>query len=474
MVITKGTLIGKYRLESPLAQGGMGALWTARHVKLGNAVAVKFLAPALAHSRSYLARFEREAHAATAIQSLHVVQVLDFGVEDGTPYIVMELLEGEDLGSRLHRMKRLPLDEAAYILIQVGRALRRAHAAGIVHRDLKPGNIFIAGDDDEEVVKVLDFGIAKEAGTPVSEQTEPGTMLGSPHYVSPEQATGDKSIDHRSDLWSLAVVLYHMITGVLPFRGECMGSVLKKVFLEGPPRIAELAPDLPRELDGFFERALAKRRSERFQSIGQMVEAFMAIATPDEVVPPSLTAPASDEPPRSEPTLISYGAPPAPPPGAGQAGLREVVTVNVHNSNSKMEPAACLPVSGAAAAGPPAGPDTGTKKVAAGAMSRVTRTLSVCLVAAALPVIAAMAPLQLTPEPARDAGSPALRWAPNFCARGVELPARRDAVTAPSESSSPRGGQSGPAAPAPRPHILLVEDTRGRVAQGSTGSLQAK
>lgn len=295
MNIAKGAVVGKYRLETPLAQGGMGAVWMARHVRLGNAVAVKFLAAALVSSRRSLARFEREARAATTIHSPHVIHVQDFGVEGDTPYLVMEFLEGENLGSRLSRVSRMSLEEAARVLVQVGKALRRAHAVGIVHRDLKPGNLFLTVEDDEEVVKVLDFGIAKETDKNTSDQTEPGTMLGSPNYMSPEQAAGDRTVDHRSDLWSMGVVLYQMVTGVLPFRGHNIGSVLKKVFLEDPPRMAAVAPDLPEELDAFFRKALAKRRDDRFQHIEEMVEDFVNIAAPDLVMPPSSSGPLSSQ-----------------------------------------------------------------------------------------------------------------------------------------------------------------------------------
>jgi serine/threonine protein kinase len=137
------------------------------------------------------------------------------------------------------------------------------------------------------MVKILDFGIAKEPDTPVVEQTDPGTILGSPSYVSPEQAADDGSIDHRSDLWSMAIVLYQMLTGVLPFSGPTMGSVLRKVFMEPPPRMADVAPDLPPELDAFFDKALAKRPSERFSSIDEMLHAFLAIAAPDLEAPVS-------------------------------------------------------------------------------------------------------------------------------------------------------------------------------------------
>jgi serine/threonine protein kinase len=281
MLITTGTLVvGKYRLETELARGGMGSVWLARHVALDSHVAVKFLAPKLTDSKNYLGRFEREARAAARIDSPYVVHVQDFGVEAGTPYLVMELLHGEDLGTRLDRELRLDLAEAAQILIQAGRGIRRAHEAGIVHRDLKPSNVFLAIIDDEEVVKLLDFGIAKDTGSSVGECTQRGLILGSPHYMSPEQAMGE-GVDHRSDLWSVGVVLYRMVTGVLPFPGNGMPQVLSKVLGKQPPKMAEVAPDLPAQLDGFFASALAKGKDQRFQNIHELMESFLAIAAPE-------------------------------------------------------------------------------------------------------------------------------------------------------------------------------------------------
>lgn len=365
MNLSKGTVVGKYRLEAPLAQGGMGAVWMAKHIRLGTPVAVKFLAPALAGSRKSLARFEREAHAATVIQSPHVIQVHDFGVEGETPYLVMELLHGENLAARLQRHKRLSLDEAARILIQVGKALRRAHAAGIVHRDIKPGNLFLAYDDDEEIVKILDFGIAKTTDTPVPEQTEPGTMLGSPNYMSPEQAAGDKTVDHRSDLWSMAVVLYQAVTGELPFQGHTMGNVLKKVFIEAPPRVADIAPDLPAELDDFFQRALAKKRHERFQHIDEMVLAFVAVAAPDQSIPPPSLRYASRRGPQaytdSQEPCCSEPTPRSREMEEHVAGLREelgIPTVRLGPRASEPPPAEVVRFVEIRVSGPAAGDDT--------------------------------------------------------------------------------------------------------------------
>ncbi|EYF01342.1 serine/threonine-protein kinase [Chondromyces apiculatus] len=280
MQVAPGVVVGgKYRLEKPLSRGGMGAVWMARHVHLASPVAVKFMYASYASSPALLGRFEREARIAASLHSPHVVHVQDYGVDSEVPYLVMELLQGEDLETRLQAVKRVPLSAAVQFLTQIGRALRRAHEAGLVHRDLKPCNIFLARFEDEEVVKVLDFGIVKVPGSHVAgEATRPGELLGSPHYMSPEQVRGDASIDYRSDLWSLAVILFRALTGVLPFPGEQLGNVMAKILVDGFPKATGLAPDLPPMIDVFFEKGLSRDREQRFQSVRAMLDDLRAIA----------------------------------------------------------------------------------------------------------------------------------------------------------------------------------------------------
>ncbi|MEZ4306630.1 MAG: protein kinase [Polyangiaceae bacterium] len=279
MEIAPGAVIGgKYRIERALARGGMGSVWVARHVQLGSTLAVKFLDASFAASAAHRARFEREARSAANLKSPHVVHVQDYGFEDESPYIVMELLEGEDLSQRLHRVRRLSTHDTARILVQVGKALRKAHEAGIAHRDLKPANLFLARVDDDEVVKVLDFGIAKEQHGIAGEATRTGEVIGSPHYMSPEQVRAEKDIDHRTDLWSLGIILYRMLVGSLPFPGDQLGPVLAKILTDPIPVPTQHAPDLPPTLDPFFARALARDKHQRFQSIHELVDAFQAAA----------------------------------------------------------------------------------------------------------------------------------------------------------------------------------------------------
>jgi serine/threonine protein kinase len=193
----------RYQLERPLRQGGMGAVWLAHHVALRIPCAVKFI-HATTDAPEARARFEREAIAAAQLRSPHVVQILDHGVWHGMPYIAMELLEGEDLRTRLHRVGRLPPAEVHAIITQIARALAKAHGNGLVHRDLKPANVFLVPDDDREIAKVLDFGVAKTTAPPgaasmsTDGETKTGAILGTPFYMSPEQARGNKSVDHRA------------------------------------------------------------------------------------------------------------------------------------------------------------------------------------------------------------------------------------------------------------------------------------
>jgi serine/threonine-protein kinase len=306
-------IAGRYLLEAPLARGGMGSIWAARHLRLGSRVAVKFMDPACAADPSSRTRFAREAKAAATLKSPHIVQVHDYGIEAEIPYLVMELLEGEDLHARLGRRGRLSLPEAALLAAPIGKALRRAHEVGIIHRDLKPRNIFLARTDDEEIVKILDFGIAKQIGASVTGQTtRTGEILGTPHFMSPEQLRGERDVDGRSDLWSLGVILFRATTGQLPFAGEILSLVITKILVDPLPSALQIAPDLPPEIDAFFARALARDRDQRFASAHEMVEAFTRLA-----------ASASGESLRaSVPALLEGGTPAPIPPGAGGAGVQ--------------------------------------------------------------------------------------------------------------------------------------------------------
>jgi serine/threonine-protein kinase len=268
---------GKIQLVRPIASGGQGSVWAARHLGLDAPVAVKLMnAAADPLGRR---RFEREAKAAALLRSPHVVQILDHGVHEDTPYIVLELLDGEDLSARLKRTGPMRPLEVAPILRQAAEGLAVAHANGIVHRDLKPANLFLARVPGTagEVVKILDFGIAKSVDV-VGDETRTGSVIGSPHYMSPEQARANKALGPASDLWSLAVIAYRALTGRPPFLGASFGDLICSICTESAPAPSTVAPHLGRSFDPFFQRALARDPAARFGSATELAAAFEAIA----------------------------------------------------------------------------------------------------------------------------------------------------------------------------------------------------
>jgi eukaryotic-like serine/threonine-protein kinase len=281
----RGLVAGKYEVVRLIGRGGMGAVWEGRHVSLGTRVAIKFIDQEYAQSKEARTRFETEARAAAALQSKHAIQIYDHGLmEDGRPYMVMEMLGGEPLDERIDRLGRMSLQDTARILGQVCRALQRAHEAGIIHRDLKPENIFLVRtqDDDDEIAKVLDFGIAKIKAAPgeqgLSSSTKTGAVLGTPYYMAPEQARGLRTIDFRADLWSLGIIAYKCVTGVLPFEGESVGDLLVKICTSPPPVPSVTVPGLPPAFDYWFARTMEREPMNRFGSATELADTLALAA----------------------------------------------------------------------------------------------------------------------------------------------------------------------------------------------------
>jgi serine/threonine-protein kinase len=282
-------LAGKYRLERELGRGAMGTVWAAMHLTLGQRVAIKLISSEHAQSPEARVRFRTEAKAAARLRSRHVVQVYDDGeTPEGTPFIVMEHLEGESLEARLEREGAVPLLDAVRITAQVARALARAHAQGIVHRDLKPGNIFLARSDEEELgwlAKVLDFGIAKLDEPRDQSTTKTGTVLGTPLFMSPEQVRGASTVDHRADLYSLGMCFFNMLTGKFAFDGESFGSILVAICTEPLPDLRTFAPWAGDGAALWFQRACARDPSARYQSADEQIEALQAaVGTTSQIV----------------------------------------------------------------------------------------------------------------------------------------------------------------------------------------------
>jgi serine/threonine protein kinase len=451
------------RLVRPLGRGGMGAVWMAEHQTLRTEVVVKFMADALASDPVSLARFSHEASAAAAVKSPHVVQMLDHGfTDDGTPFIVMELLDGEDLRRRLVREHVVPLAELSAIIVQACKALGRAHSTGIIHRDIKPDNIFLCRTDDgEPFVKLLDFGIAKSGGPTEFHMTQTGVMVGTPFYMSPEQAVGAPAVDATTDLWSLGVVAFEAMTGTRPFDGPTIGALTIAICNERPPVPSEVNPQLPTEVDAWLARACARERTQRFPTAKAMGEA--------------LTAAVRSAAPRSVPlafdeTSLSHGGenlgrPPAPlvlTPSYGPApetasGLATTTTpLSRTHGRPLVGPAALASVQNTAA---PAATSGRAMYVAAGALIIAVGVAAGFLFAQRGDEPASPPPVAASTGPVAEAPPRATTpWQPSPVAESSAAPrpsASSAALTAPAVVATTRAAPAGHAASSPGSHAAV-------------------
>ncbi len=276
-------LAGKYRIEEKIDEGGMGAVYRATHILMEKTVAIKVLHPALAADDNIVARFTREAKAASRISHPHALTVTDFGEsENGVVFLVMEYLRGRTLKDVVRSEGHLPLSRAVEIIRQVCGALDAAHAEGVVHRDLKSDNIMLEETQGGDWAKVLDFGIAKiteKVGAQDPGLTAPNLIIGTPQYMSPEQCSQASEIDSRSDTYSLGVILYEMLAGHVPFTGDSPTAIMMQHLQDAPPSILEERPDLPPAVGNVVARALAKNPEERYQSAGELSEDLAQAAT---------------------------------------------------------------------------------------------------------------------------------------------------------------------------------------------------
>jgi serine/threonine-protein kinase len=448
---------GKYVVESVIGAGGMGVVVAARHVALGTRVAIKLVRPlATRDLRVTIARFEREARIAAQLNSDHVVRVEDVGaLPDGTPYMVMELLEGTDLRKLVLERGPLPVADAVGYLRQACVGVAEAHRAGIIHRDLNPSNLFLAlQPDGASRLKVLDFGIARlthDVATP--SLTASAHLLGSVHYMSPEQMRSARTVDERSDVWSLGAILYELLTGGPAFAGDTMPETCAAVIFRPPPPIASARSDVPQRLEAIVHRCLAKRREERYASVDALagdLDRFareLSVGTmptvPSDTIPSvSVRVPPSQSLPPSSHGAVSVAG--ATPPQAWPTG--EVVATGSKEKRrsgrrswvmwiAAVEAVALVLVGGALIASRRAPRDNAdsantpvslavpdAKRLPAGAMAEVPRepvvktTAEVTPAAFVAPVASVLPAAKAPPPPASAARAAATTTADGGCA----------------------------------------------------------
>lgn len=414
---------GRFKLIKKLGQGGMGSVWLANQTALDTQCAIKFIEGDHAHVPEMQARFEREAKAAAALRSPHVVQIIDHAIWEGIPFIAMELMVGEDLGKRLDKVGHLAPKQTLEVLGQVCRALTRAHQLGIVHRDLKPDNIYLVKDDDREIAKVLDFGIAKSAKTGMesASNTKTGAMLGTPYYMSPEQAQGTKSVDFRSDLWSMAVIAYQCVTGQLPFQSEALGDLLMKIMVSPLPVPSQVA-QVPPGFDAWWARAASRDPAGRFQSAKDFIDSLsvaLGLSAGDSSQSIQL------EPPGRGGTL-PLGAV-TPNPAMQQSGGQFMTTPN---------PAA--PMARTLADAPPK--KSNTALIVAGAAAVVSIAIAVSVIAmrnGKSPAVATADPAASTTVSAAATPAPTAPPSASIAAAVSPPPSASASVAAPSASAAP-------------------------------------
>ncbi|MGE0546560.1 MAG: serine/threonine protein kinase [Kofleriaceae bacterium] len=277
------TLSGRYLVTRKVGQGGMGAVYEATHTLIGKRVAVKVLLEKYAQREAIVKRLKQEAQLASSVGNEHIIDITDFGeTEDGRTFVVMEFLDGESLAECLSRETKLPEQRILRIVLQAASALAAAHDKGIVHRDIKPENLFLQRRKNDDFVKVVDFGISKSLRATGEEEeptrlTQTGMVLGTPLYMSPEQARGDDELDHRVDIWALGVIMYETATGQVPFAGNNYLSVISQVLNEDPKPLRVLRPDLSEEFEAIVQKAMAKDRADRYASAGALLRDLTAL-----------------------------------------------------------------------------------------------------------------------------------------------------------------------------------------------------
>ncbi len=268
-----GNSLGEYVVVAQIADGAMGRVYEGRHAQTKQRVAIKILHPEIARDNVAVERFKREADTARELEHPHVVKVIDFGqTADGSHFMTMEYLEGEELGNRVRRDGALPPARVVRIIAQLAEALDHAHSFGVIHRDLKPDNVFLVQSDDGDIVRILDFGSVKLQVETGAKLTAFGTTLGSPYYMSPEQAMGKLDVDSRTDVFACAAILYEMLTGKIAFEGSNVAQILMKIMNEQPAGPSMVGKGVPAGLDDVVDKGLRKDKNRRYGSVRELAD----------------------------------------------------------------------------------------------------------------------------------------------------------------------------------------------------------
>lgn len=279
--LAKGTVIaGKYRIDDVIAEGGMGVVYKGWHLLLEHPIAVKVVRPEYMHHAEAAARFVNEAKTCAQLHGIHATHVLDLGrIENGPPMMVLEYLEGFDLRRLLSRQGPLSLGSTIDYVLQACEALAEVHSQGLVHRDLKPENLVITQlPDGTELLKLIDFGIAKRLGSPERSLTQQGYGFGSPDYMAPEQMSNPEQVDARADIWSMGVILFELLTNSVPFRGETVQAKCANVICDEPIALRSIRPELPVQLERVVFRCIRKAPEERYRDVGELARELVLFA----------------------------------------------------------------------------------------------------------------------------------------------------------------------------------------------------
>ncbi len=366
---------GKYRVCEVIGQGGMGTVYEAEVLASRHRVAVKVLKADQLQKKESVSRFEHEGRVVAAIRHPNICQVFDVGrLSDGSPYMVMERLRGQTLADRLEQAGKVAPGELCEIMVEALSALEAAHRQGVVHRDLKPDNIFIGDQAGRRSVKVLDFGIAKATGLQdaAGSLTRTGMVMGTPYYMAPEQAMGERNLDRRVDVWGAGVVLYEALTGVRPFVAKNYNALLVQILTAAPKRVDELMPGLPSGLAAVVHQALEKKREGRFQSAGELRQALMDVEWADvrRPVPPASAANSS---PNRAPMPTPAMAPRPVTPIHVARPVAQGLTARPAGAGFAHRSTAAEPVMRVAAGEPPVGPGALTGRAGTASRNAISR-----------------------------------------------------------------------------------------------------